>query len=119
VSYTRKSIDELSALYGGVVRLARKDLGITAFGCQVFELPSNTAAPRHSESSSGQQELYVNLDGSGWIDIDEERVEFGPRVMIYVTPDSVRQPMAGPDGLVYLCVGASAEAKYRPGGRFA
>jgi hypothetical protein len=29
MSYVRKSIDELSTRYGGVVRLARKDLGIT------------------------------------------------------------------------------------------
>lgn len=64
MSYARKSIDELSTRYGGVVRLARRDLGIRAFGCQVFELPPNVGGPRHSESGTGQQELYVNLGGS-------------------------------------------------------
>ena len=49
MSYVRKTIDELTAQFGGVVRLVRKDLGITAFGCQIFELPANAAAPRHNE----------------------------------------------------------------------
>jgi hypothetical protein len=80
------------------VRLARRDLGITAFGCQVFELPPNVGGPRHSESGTGQQELYVNLGGSGWIDVDGDRVEFGPRTMIHVTPESVRQPASGAHG---------------------
>ena len=95
MSYVRKSIDELSTRYGGVVRLARRDLGITAFGCQVFERPPNAGGPRHSESGTGQQELYVNLGGSGWIDVDGARVEFGPRTMIHVTTESVRQPVSG------------------------
>jgi hypothetical protein len=119
MSYVRKSIDELSTRYGGVVRLARTDLGITAFGCQVFELPPNVSGPWHSESGTGQQELYVNLGGSGWIDVDGDRVEFGPRTMIHVTPESVRQPVSGAQGLTYLCVGAPPEAPYRPIDKFA
>ncbi len=50
----------------------------------------------------------MNLDGSGWIDIDGDRVEFAPRTMIHVTPESVRQPASGAQGLTYLCVGALA-----------
>jgi quercetin dioxygenase-like cupin family protein len=119
VSYARRSIDELSVRYGGVVKLARRDLGITAFGCQVFELPAHGNGPEHSESASGQQELYVNLAGSGWIDVDGERIEFGPRTMIHVTPASVRQPIAGQEGLTYLCVGASPAAPYRAPEKFA
>jgi hypothetical protein len=118
MSYVRKSIDELSTHYGGVVRLARKDLGITAFGCQVFELPPNVGGPRHSESGTGQQELYVNLGGSGWLDVDSDRVEFGPRTMIHVTPESVRQPVSGAQGLTYLCVGAPPKTPYRPIDKF-
>jgi hypothetical protein len=99
--------------------LARTDLGIAAFGCQIFELPPNASAHRHSEVASGQQELYVNLAGDGWIEIDEHTVEFGPRTLIHVTPESIRLPHAGRHGLTYLCVGASADEMYRPNPKFA
>jgi hypothetical protein len=118
VSYIRKTIDELTPRFDGVVRLARKDLGITAFGCQVFELPPNAAAPRHSESATGQQELYVNLDGRGWIEIDGHDVEFGQRTLIHVAPEATRQPCAGADGLTYLCVGGVPETTFRPNIKF-
>jgi len=91
VTYVRKTIDELAPRFGGVVRLARKDLGITAFGCQVFELPPNVAAHRHSESAC---------------------------TLIHVAPEAVRQPRAGTDGLTYLCVGASPEPTFRPNNKF-
>lgn len=118
VSYIRMTIEELTPRFGGVIRLARKDLKITAFGCQVFALPPNGAALRHSESASGQQEMYVNLDGHGWIEVDGDDVEFGPRTLIHVAPEAVRRPRAGTDGLTYLCVGASPQPTFRPNSKF-
>ena len=91
---------------------------MTAFGCQVFELPPNAAATRHSESASGQQELYVNLDGHGWIEIEGDHADFGPRTLIHVAPDATRQVAAGIEGLTYLCVGAVPEATFRPNSKF-
>lgn len=118
MSYIRKTIDELTPQFDGVVRLARKDLGITAFGCQVFELPPYAAAHRHSESATGQQELYVNLGGHGWIEIDGQDVDFGPRTLIHVTPEATRQTRAGAARLTYLCVGAAPERTFRPNIKF-
>jgi quercetin dioxygenase-like cupin family protein len=118
VSYQRKTIDELTSRFGGVVKLARKDLGITAFGCQVFQLPPNGEARRHNEAASGQQELYVNLAGDGWIEIDGQHVEFGPGTLIHVASESMRLPRAGANGLTYLCVGAPAHIGYQPNSKF-
>jgi hypothetical protein len=39
MSYVRRTIDEMTTRFGGAIKLARTDLGITAFGCQIFELP--------------------------------------------------------------------------------
>jgi hypothetical protein len=36
---TVKSIDEMEAIYGGLARRARAELGVTAWGMQVFTLP--------------------------------------------------------------------------------
>ena len=57
MSYVRRTIDEMTTRMGGVIKLARTDLGITAFGCQIFELPPNASSQRHREVASGQQEL--------------------------------------------------------------
>jgi uncharacterized cupin superfamily protein len=119
MSYVRRTIDEMTTRLGGAIKLARTDLGITAFGCQIFELPPNASAHRHSEVASRQQELYVNLAGDGWIEVDEQTVEFGPRTLIHVTPESMRMPRAGTRGLTYLCVGAPAGEMYRPNPKFA
>jgi hypothetical protein len=77
------------------VKLVRKGLGITAFGAQVLELPPNAEGPRHDESATGQQELYVNLGGSGWMAVDGELVEPGRRTLIYDEPRSEGQPVGG------------------------
>jgi hypothetical protein len=34
-----KSIDDMEAIYGGLARRARTELGVTAWGMQVFTLP--------------------------------------------------------------------------------
>jgi hypothetical protein len=36
---TVKSIDDMEAIYGGLARRARAELGVTAWGMQVFTLP--------------------------------------------------------------------------------
>jgi hypothetical protein len=36
---TVKSIDDMEAIYGGLARRARTELGVTAWGMQVFTLP--------------------------------------------------------------------------------
>ena len=52
---TVKSIDDMEAIYGGLARRARAELGVTAWGMQVFTLPpdwdgypNHTTAPTRS-----------------------------------------------------------------------
>lgn len=116
--YVKKRVEEVTGRFGGVVRLVRRDLGITAFGVQVFELPPNGRGPRHDESSTGQEELYVHLAGFGWIDVEGEWVGFGPGVLVRVSPGTTRQPIAGSHGLTYLCVGGRPRAAYEPLDKF-
>jgi hypothetical protein len=114
VTYVRKTVRELSSRFPGVVKLVRREMGITAFGVQIFELPPDASGPLHSEALTGQEELYVNLGRSGWIQAHEERLAFGPDTLIFVAPCIERQTVAGPDGLTYLCVGAPRGGPYRP-----
>jgi len=46
---TVKSIDDMEAIYGGLARRARAELGVTAWGMQLFILPPDwDAYPNHN-----------------------------------------------------------------------
>lgn len=56
---------------------------------------------RHDEA----EEVYVVLEGSGRVRLDEETVEVGPMDAIRVSPGVARRFEAGPDGLRFLAFG--------------
>jgi hypothetical protein len=88
------------------------------FDAHSFDPTQGREIGTYDDPTQGRKELYVSLGGSGWIDVDSDRIEFGPRTMIHVTPESVRQPVSGAEGHTYLCVGAPPEAPYRPIDKF-
>lgn len=106
-------------LYGqGAVKKARKSLGLTAFGMQIFDFPPGGRGPLHDESSSGQEEVYVGLEGSGWIEVEGERVPLGPRVAVFVPPSVKRKTVAGPDGFSFLAIGARPHGQHQAPDKF-
>lgn len=67
---TLARIEEMEAIYDGIARRARAELGITAWGMQVMTLPANwDGYPDHAHNSrteeAGPEEVYVPLAGSG------------------------------------------------------
>ena len=49
---TLKSIDDMEAIYGGLARRARAELGVTAWGMQVLTLPPDwDGYPNHNHGS--------------------------------------------------------------------
>jgi len=118
VPYVKKRFDELESRAGGAVKLVRRDLGITAFGAQIFDFPEGAATPEHDEAGTGQEELYVHLAGAGWLEIDGERVEFEPETVVLVPPGTRRRTVAGPGGLRFLCVGGAPGRAYEPFAKF-
>ena len=103
--YAARSIDELPTLWDGFAKLVRPGLGITAFGANIMDLPSDYSTAPHDEADSGQQELYVALQGSGSVDIDGERLPLDADHLVKVDPGTDRVLSSGPDGLQVLCVG--------------
>ena len=103
--YTAKSIDELPSLWDGFARLVRPGLDITAFGANIMNLPPDYSTKSHDESASGQQELYVALHGSGWVEIDGQKLPLDGEHLVKVDPGTARVVSSGPDGVRVLCVG--------------
>ncbi|MGK2877074.1 MAG: AraC family ligand binding domain-containing protein [Solirubrobacterales bacterium] len=107
-------IDEMEAIWGGVFKRARGSLGIQAFGLGVMDLPPNfDRAPRHVHTFDGQEEVYIPLAGSGWLDVGAERVHVDPGVAVRVGPSASRTLISGPDGLRVLIAGGTPGQAYQ------
>jgi len=67
-----KRLDEMQRAFGGALVRVRAELGVSAFGLQVAELPpdSKDLAPEHDHEHDGQEEVYLLLAGSGEVVLD-------------------------------------------------
>ena len=111
--YTAKHINDMEAAFGGGFVKARAELGVTSFGMQVIRMPPNYADyPEHDHAGDGQEEVYLGLEGSGWIDIEGERVELDRDVFARVAPGTKRKVHAGPEGLKMLVLGGRPGQAY-------
>src|ERR1700759_1277487 len=95
--YTAKRIDDMQANHGGGFVLARAELGVTAFGLQVIQMPPGyDGYPDHDHAESGQEEVFAVLSGSGWMEIEGgERVELEGDMLVRVGPDTKRKVYSG------------------------
>src|SRR3954454_2530510 len=110
------AIDELPELWDGFARLVRPGLGISGFGANIMNLPPDYATQSHDESTSGQEELYVCLAGSGAVVLDAsgERLPLDGEHLAAVGPGVSRTLTSGPDGLRALIVGGTPGRGYEP-----
>ena len=112
--YTAKRIGEMEAGFGGGFVKARAELGVTAFGMQVVQLPPDyTDYPEHDHAESAQEEVFVALSGSGWIEIEGERVDLDGDTLVRVGPQTRRKVYAGPQGLRMLAIGGAPGEAYK------
>jgi mannose-6-phosphate isomerase-like protein (cupin superfamily) len=113
-NYTAKRIADMQAGYGGGFVKVRAELGVSAFGMQVIQLPPGYEDyPEHDHADSGQEEVFVTLSGSGSMDIEGERVEMDQETLIRVAPDVKRKVLPGPQGLRMLVVGGCPGEAYK------
>jgi hypothetical protein len=90
---TVKTIDDMEAIYGGLARRARAELGVTAWGMQVFNLPPDwDGYPNHNHSSDAfdpnQEEVYIPLTGSATLVADGDEFELRPETRRASGPSS-------------------------------
>jgi mannose-6-phosphate isomerase-like protein (cupin superfamily) len=118
LGWNRVNVHELEpAGPGGAVRFVRRSLGVEAFGVNWFELAPNVEGRQHDESSTGQEEVNVIVRGSGRYRIDGVEVDVEVGTFLRFDPDTTRVPIAGPDGMTMIAVGARP-GSYEPRGPF-
>jgi quercetin dioxygenase-like cupin family protein len=107
MSYSVVRVEELEPSGpGGAVRFVRRSLGVEAFGINWFELPPNTEGFEHDESGSGQEEVNVVIAGSGVYRVEGEEIPCTRGTIFRFDPETTRQPVAGPDGMTMVAIGA-------------
>jgi len=112
--YTAKRISEMEAGYGGGFVKVRAELGVTAFGMQIIQLPPDYSDyPEHDHAESAQEEVFAVLAGSGWMDIGGERVELDPETFVRVSAETRRKVYAGSKGLRMLVTGGCPGEAYK------
>jgi mannose-6-phosphate isomerase-like protein (cupin superfamily) len=112
--YTAKRIGDMEAGFGGGFVKARAELGVTAFGLQVIQMPPGyDGYPDHDHADSGQEEVFAVMSGSGWMEIEGERVEMDGDTLIRVGPNTKRKVFSGPQGLRMIVVGCAPGEAYK------
>ena len=111
MGYTIKNlrdVEDLAAKSGlgdtGEARFPREDLGLQRTGFSHQRLRANKRQAfghRHKEA----EEVYVVMNGSGRMKLDDEIVDVRPLDAIHVQPGTARGFEAGADGLELLVFG--------------
>lgn len=86
-----------------------KQLSASMFGARLWRLTPGQASTRHRHLA--QHELYVVLEGTGRIRVDEELLTLTPLSALLVEPRTVRQVFNDTETeALWLVVGTPAEA---------
>ena len=118
MGYSMINVDEIEAAGpGGAVRFVRRELGVKAFGINWFEIPPNSEGKEHDEEDTRQEEVTVIIRGSGVYRIDGEEIPVRVGTFMRFDPETTRIPVAGPEGLTIIAVGAR-RGSYEPRGPF-
>lgn len=125
---THIGVDDLTPegfLEGFTFRRAGAEMGLTAFGMSIIDMPADTTAyPEHDHCSKGpgnppahqlgQEEAYLALRGSADVQIDGHRYKLDADHIIRVGPTARRKILPGPDGVRLLAIGGYPGRAYDP-----
>ena len=116
--YAIKHIDEFEEMEGSgecTWRLARRSLGAEAFGFNVVDIGPGGELPAHNETESGQEEVFVVLEGEATIVADDEERAAGPGTFVRYGPAVTRTVRNSSDAPVrLLLVGVPGDSGYEP-----
>ena len=113
--YTVKRIDDMEAAFRGAYKRARAELGVEAFGMQVLDLPPNLEQfPEHDHAESGQEEVYVVIEGDATLHADGETWHLERGTLARVGPEQKRKIVPGEEGVTLLALGGTPGKAFEP-----
>jgi mannose-6-phosphate isomerase-like protein (cupin superfamily) len=107
VSYSVVHVEDIEGSGpGGAVHFVRRELGCEAFGINWFELPPGAEGFEHDEVETGQEEVNVIVRGDGVYRVEGDEIPVREGMFLRFDPGTTRQPVAGPNGMTFIGVGA-------------
>ncbi|HYJ21652.1 MAG TPA: cupin domain-containing protein [Solirubrobacterales bacterium] len=117
-AYTIKHRDEFESMEGSgeaTWMLARKALGTSAFGFNLVEIGPGGGIPEHTETESGQVELYVILEGEAVLRIEGEDHPAPAGTFASIEPPASRTILNRSDAPVMaMLIGVHPSADFKP-----
>jgi uncharacterized cupin superfamily protein len=116
--YTIKHRDEFESMEGSggaTWKLARKALGTDSFGYNLVEVAPGGEIPEHDETQSGQDEVYIVLEGEAVMRIDGEEHPAPAGTFASFSPSATRTILNRSQGPVTaLLIGVDPGGGYEP-----
>ena len=112
---TASHLDDLPSVEfaGAKTYLARRGLGVSSFGMQVWRFPENyTEYPQHDQSDDPQEEVYLCLSGEANLTAGDQEHALTPGVFVRVAPGVSRNITTGASGADVLALGATPGQPY-------
>jgi uncharacterized cupin superfamily protein len=95
--------------------LARKALGTESFGYNLVEIAPGGEIPEHDESGSGQDEVYIVLEGDAVLRVDGEEHPAPAGTFASFGPSPKRTILNRSDAPVLaMLIGVQPEGGYEP-----
>jgi hypothetical protein len=118
-AYEKAHLDEIASKQWPYWIPVRHHFGIETFGVNIWRgRDDGTVIPEHTESESGEPELYYVIDGHATFTIGGEEVDAPLGTCVWVKdPSASRAATAQAPGTLVLSVGAGASGTaYAPAG---
>ena len=113
--FTIKHRDEFERTGGW--SLARRSLGLTAFGMNVVDIEPGGSIPEHDETPRDQEEVFIVLSGAPTLVIDGEEHPAPAGTYARLSPEPVRSVVnRGDERASVLIVSAPRTSGYEPMG---
>lgn len=116
--HTVKHVDEFETMEGSggaTWRLARRSLEAENFGFNVVDLDPGGEIPAHDEGESGQEEVFVILEGEGTIVAGEDEHPAPAGTFCRYAPETHRTVRNKSDAPVrMLLIGVAGGGGYEP-----
>ncbi|HEY1284548.1 MAG TPA: cupin domain-containing protein [Solirubrobacterales bacterium] len=117
-NFSIKHRDEFETMEGSgecAWRLARKGLGTSSFGFNLVEIGPGGQIPEHDESESGQDEVYIVLEGEAVMRIEGEDHPAPAGTFATFSPPASRTILNRSDAPVTaLLIGVQPQGGYEP-----
>lgn len=112
-SFTIKHRDDFDR--NGKWYLARRSLGISAFGMNLVEISTGDSIPEHTEAGGNQEEVFIILEGTPDMIIEGKSHVTKPGTFISVEPELKRMIKNNSrEKALVLIVSAPKSSGYKP-----